>query len=64
MESELTKEADLRMIGKGDVFQNYVSSNLKYKDAYNRIVVKNEKLVPTWINASDIEKNFSDGINE
>ena len=64
MESELTKEADPRMIGKGDVFQNYVSSNLKYKDAYNRIVVKNEKLVPTWINASDIESNFSNEINE
>ncbi len=58
MERALIIKEDPRMFGKGDVFQDYESSNLKNKDAYNRIVVKKEKLVPAWINASDIETDF------
>jgi len=55
---ELKKEADPRMFGNGDVFQNYKSSNIKYNDAYNRIVNQKEELVPRWINASDIETDI------
>ena len=58
MENELKKEADPRMFGEGDIFQNYESSNIRYNDAYHRMVVKKEKLIPTWINPSDIEIDF------
>jgi N-sulfoglucosamine sulfohydrolase len=58
MENELKKEADPRMFGNGDVFQNYKSSNKKFNDLYNRVVNQKETLVPNWINASDIETEF------
>ncbi|PXX22827.1 sulfatase [Arenibacter sp. ARW7G5Y1] len=58
MENELKKEADPRILGNGNIFQNYESSNRRYKNAYNRIVNLKEALVPSWINASDIEADF------
>jgi N-sulfoglucosamine sulfohydrolase len=58
MENELKKEADPRMFGQGDIFQNYESSETRYKNLYDRIVIKKEKIVPGWINASDIETDF------
>jgi arylsulfatase A-like enzyme len=60
MENELKKEADPRMFGNGDIFQNYESSDTRFKDAYNRIVNKKEDIVPSWINASDIDADFVD----
>ena len=58
MENELKKEADPRMFGNGTIFQNYQSSDRRYKGAYNRIVNQKEVLVPPWINVSDIEADF------
>ena len=58
MENELKKEGDPRMFGNGAIFQNYEASNQRYKNAYHRIVVEKENLIPGWINASDIESNF------
>jgi arylsulfatase A-like enzyme len=58
MENELKKEADPRMFGQGGIFQSYESSDNRYKNLYHRIVIEKEKLVPTWIKASDIETNF------
>lgn len=58
MENELKKEADPRMFGQGDIFQHYESSENRYKNLYHRIVIEEEKLVPNWINASDIETDF------
>jgi N-sulfoglucosamine sulfohydrolase len=58
MENELKKEADPRMFGQGDIFQNYESSENRYKNLYHRIVIEKEKLVPGWIKASDIETDF------
>ncbi|QGY42555.1 sulfatase-like hydrolase/transferase [Maribellus comscasis] len=60
MENELKKEADSRMFGQGDIFQNYESSENQYKNLYHRIVIEKEKLVPSWINASDIEPGFTE----
>ncbi|MEM7371717.1 MAG: sulfatase [Bacteroidota bacterium] len=57
MEQALKQENDPRMFGKGDIFQNYEASNLTYKNAYHRIVVEKEALIPRWINASDIESD-------
>jgi len=58
MEDELKKEGDPRLFGNGDVFQNYKHTNIKFINAYERIVNEKEKLIPGWINASDIESSF------
>ena len=55
---ELKKESNPRMFGQGDIFQNYESSENRYKNLYHRIVIEKEKVVPSWINASDIESDF------
>ncbi len=55
MESELKKQKDPRMFGKGEVFDNYPYSKENSIDFYNRYM-KGEKLNPGWINQSDMEK--------
>ena len=58
MEKELKKQEDPRMFGKGDIFHSYYYTWDPYRDLYSRMVNKGEKIVPSWINESDIETDF------
>ena len=58
MEEELKKQADPRMIGDGDIFHSYYFTSDKYRNLYSRMVNEGEKIVPVWINASDIETDL------
>ena len=58
MEEELKKQADPRMIGDGDIFHSYYFTSNKYRNLYSRMVNEGEKIVPVWINASDIETDL------
>ena len=60
MESELQKEEDPRMSGNGEIFQNYESINRNVMNYYERRVVQKEDFHPNWVNATDIETDFSD----
>jgi len=58
MEEELKKQSDPRMFGEGDVFHTYFYTWDNYRNLYDRMVNKGEKIVPMWINESDIETDF------
>ena len=58
MEDELKKQSDPRMFGKGDVFHSYYYTWDPYRNLYERMVTKQEKIVPMWINPSDIETDL------
>ena len=58
MEEELKKQSDPRMFGNGDIFHTYFYTWDPYRNLYDRMVNKGEKIVPMWINASDIETDF------
>jgi arylsulfatase A-like enzyme len=58
MEEELKKQSDPRMFGNGDIFHTYFYTWDPYRNLYDRMVNKGEKIVPIWINASDIETDF------
>jgi arylsulfatase A-like enzyme len=58
MEEELKKQSDPRMFGDGDVFHTYFYTWDPYRNLYDRMVNKGEKIVPMWINASDIETDL------
>ena len=55
MEEELIKQNDPRMFGEGYIFHTYYYTWDPYRNLYERMVVDKEKIVPMWINASDIE---------
>lgn len=54
---DLRKQGDPRVLGKGEVFDNYQYSDSKYRNYYNRI--KAGEIIPTpgWIDKSD-EQNI------
>lgn len=56
METELKAQGDPRMVGKGNVFDNYPSANLKTKNFYNRYM-QGEPLRAPWVNETDFETN-------
>jgi N-sulfoglucosamine sulfohydrolase len=58
MEEELKKQSDPRMFGNGDIFHTYFYTWDPYRNLYDRMVNKGEKIVPMWINASDIETDL------
>jgi arylsulfatase A-like enzyme len=60
MESELKKQADPRMFGKGDVFHTYEYTWEIYRNLYEKMVINNQDIVPMWINESDIERDLMD----
>ena len=55
---ELEKQSDPRMTGEGDAFHSYYYTWDPYRNLYERMVTNQEKIVPIWINASDIETDF------
>ncbi|MDA1122441.1 MAG: sulfatase [Bacteroidetes bacterium] len=60
MEEELKNQSDPRMFGEGDIFHTYEYTWDKYRNLYDKIVINKEAIIPTWINASDIETDFID----
>ena len=60
MEEELKKQEDPRMFGNGDIFHSYFYTWEKYRNLYDRMINKGEKLSPGWINVSDIENDLMD----
>lgn len=60
MEDELRRQNDPRMFGKGDVFQQYIVSDERWRNGYEKIVIQKQKLVFPWINASDIDPGFEE----
>jgi len=58
MEDELKNQSDPRIFGNGDIFHTYFYTWDPYRNLYDRMVNKGEKIVPMWINASDIETDF------
>lgn len=58
MEEELKKQNDPRMFGKGYIFHTYFYTWGKYRNLYEKMVINKEKIVPRWINASDVESDF------
>jgi len=58
MEEELKKQNDPRMFGKGYIFHTYFYTWDKYRNLYEKMVIHKEKIVPVWINASDIETDL------
>ncbi len=55
MEKELINEGDPRMAGEGDLFNSYESSDSRWRDTYNRMIIRGEKVVLPWIDQTDIE---------
>jgi len=53
--AELKNQGDPRVLGKGDVFDNYPYQDKKTADFYNRFM-EGEKLNSGWVNPSDFEK--------
>ncbi len=51
---KLTEQEDPRILGKGDVFDQYLYADKKQKDFYNRFL-SGEKLNAGWVNKSDFE---------
>lgn len=54
--SELEQEADPRVMGNGDVFDNYTYSQERTRNFYERFM-RGDDIKAGWINQSDIEKN-------
>lgn len=58
MEEELKKQGDPRMFGNGDIFHTYYYTWDPYRNLHDRMVNKGKKIVPIWINESDIETDL------
>lgn len=58
MEEELKKQGDPRMFGNGDIFHTYYYTWDPYRNLHDRMVNKGEKIVPIWVNESDIETDL------
>ncbi len=56
MKSELTKQGDPRMFGKGEVFDNYPYAGESHRD-FHRRYMDGEKLRAGWVNPTDFEKD-------
>ena len=57
MEQELKEQGDLRMFGKGYVFDKYPYAPLETRNFYERYIIRGEKDIKTgWINDSDFEQ--------
>jgi len=54
LKTKLTEQKDPRILGKGDIFDNYPYADKKQKDFYNRYM-NGEKLRAGWVNESDFE---------
>ena len=55
METELKKQGDPRMFGKGEIFDNYPYGEPKVRNFYKRYM-DGEKMKAGWVNESDFEK--------
>ncbi|MBT31124.1 MAG: heparan N-sulfatase [Thalassobius sp.] len=55
---ELKKQGDPRMLGKGEIFDNYTYADSSGVNFYERYM-NGEKMKTGWVNDSDFEKNFS-----
>ena len=55
MESILLKQGDPRMLGKGDIFDNYLHSNKNHQGFYEKYM-RGEKLKTGWVSKTDFEK--------
>ena len=60
MEEELKKQEDPRMFGNGDIFHSYFYTWETYRNLYDKMINKGEKIIPKWINVSDIENDLMD----
>ncbi|KJF45285.1 sulfatase family protein [Draconibacterium sediminis] len=58
MKQKLTEQEDPRILGRGDIFDNYEYSGSD-RNFYNRYF-SGEKLSPSWINASDFETDLKE----
>jgi N-sulfoglucosamine sulfohydrolase len=58
METELKNQNDPRMFGEGNIFHTYEFTAERWRNYYERRVINKEDVVPSWINASDIETDF------
>jgi len=54
----LTKNKDPRIIGEGDIFDNYIYAEKRTRNFYERFM-NGESLDSDWVNPSDFEKNFN-----
>ena len=55
MMNDLIEQGDPRVMGKGDIFDQYPYSGEKVKNFYNRFMSGEE--IPThWVNRTDFEK--------
>ena len=55
LEKELVDQEDPRILGKGDIFDNYPYANKKHSDYYNRYQ-SGELIDAGWVNKTDFEK--------
>ena len=55
---DLTKNKDPRIIGEGDIFDNYIYAEKRTRNFYKRFM-NGESLDSDWVNPSDFEKNFN-----
>jgi len=55
MTTKLTKQKDPRILGNGDVFDNYIYAGEKVRDFYTRYM-KGEKIPTFWVEETDYEK--------
>ena len=55
---DLTKNKDPRIIGEGDIFDNYIYAEKRTRNFYERFM-NGESLDSDWVNPSDFEKNFN-----
>ena len=55
---DLTKNKDPRIIGEGDLFDNYIYAEKRTRNFYQRFM-NGESLDSDWVNPSDFEKNFN-----
>ena len=55
---DLTKNKDPRILGEGDLFDNYIYAEKRTRNFYERFM-NGESLDSDWVNPSDFEKNFN-----
>jgi arylsulfatase A-like enzyme len=60
MERELREQEDPRILGRGEVFDEYLYANPGFRDYYNRYVSGEELPEAGWVNPSDYEEERLD----
>ena len=59
MIDELTQQGDPRMMGNGQIFDEYIYADEKTRNFYERYM-SGEELNAGWVNETDFEKNALD----